>query len=155
MNQLEHIQPLVFNYIVKIPKVYFPYIWKRWNDLSTWNEWDNGLEETMFNDNGINFGKIFQVLPKMGQGPITVCVTSFIDGAHFSTSSHGPIGTFTIGHSLVEKNSQHTESVIEHTICVQPNDYDFFKENIWENLKKNISESVNNLVEITIREQSL
>jgi hypothetical protein len=155
MNQTKQSQPLVFNYTVKIPKAYFPYIWKRWNDLSTWNEWDNSLEQTMFSNNGLILGKTFQVIPKMGQGPVTVCVTSFIDGAHFTTSSHGPVGAFYIGHSLVENNYQHTESVIEHTICVQPNNYDFFKENIWENLKKNISESVNNLVAIATKEQRI
>lgn len=152
MNNLE---PLIFNYIVKIPKEYFPYIWKRWNDLSTWSEWDNGLQETIFNGNSIEFGKTFQVLPKMGQGPVTVCVTSFIHDTHFTTTSHGPVGAFSIGHSLIENNSQYIESLIEHTICVQPSNYEFFKENIWENLKKNISESVNNLVELTTKELNI
>lgn len=155
MNNLETSKSLIFNYTVKIPKEYFPYIWKRWNDLATWNEWDDGLEKTMFIDNGLELGKVFQVLPKMGQGPVTVCVTSFINEVHFTTSSYGPIGTFSIGHSLIDQNSQYPESVIEHTICVQPENYDFFKENIWETLKQNIHESVNNLVAITSKELGL
>ncbi|WP_151828200.1 hypothetical protein [Acinetobacter oleivorans] len=149
------IEALTFSYSINIPKEYFPHIWKHWNDIANWNIWDEGLLETRSDENKIIFGKNIDVHPYGAPNLVTVCVTSFIDEKHFTTSSNTPIGSMSIGHSLIEQNSVHSNSFIEHTICVQPNDYNFFKNNIWENLKQNITQSVNNLVEITKKELSL
>ncbi|AZB89903.1 MULTISPECIES: hypothetical protein [Acinetobacter] len=148
------LKTLTFSYSIKIPKESFPLIWKHWNDITNWSNWDKGLLETQSDGNKIKLGKNINILPYGTPDLVPICVTSFIDEQHFTTTSHTPIGSMSIGHSLIEKSAACPDDRIEHTICAQAHNYDFFKDNIWENLKQNIVQSVNNLVEITQKEMN-
>ena len=144
MINLEN-EVLVFCHSIKISEKHFPKIWKLWSSLGTWSQWDTSLENVEYTTENLYLGKTFKVLPKGADTAIPVIVTSFIQNMHFTTSSFSTLGTLSIGHTIVNDE-------IEHTICIKPTNYHFFKENIWKTLQKNLQSSMDSLVELVKKE---
>ncbi len=145
--------PFVFNYQVEVPSDSVDLIWKKWENLSSWASWDASLEKTWADSDGLHLGKCLDIVPKGGQGPVPVCVTAFIEGVHFTTSSSGPVGLMSIGHTL--RRIEGSESTtLEHTICALPANPEVFQEQIWEHLKRGLRQSVDTLAELATQRQA-
>ncbi|EJB0230108.1 hypothetical protein ACUULL_000018 [Vibrio cholerae] len=145
--------PFVFNYQVDIPSDSLGFIWEKWDELSGWAGWDASLEETRVESDGLQLGKCLEIVPRGGQGPVPVCVTAFIDGVHFTTSSAGPIGMMSIGHTLKQGVGSKI-ATLEHTICALPANPQMFQEHVWEHLKRGVCQSVDTLAKLAIQRQA-
>ena len=143
--------PFVYQYQAPISATAMTLIWQRWCRLSSWQEWDSSLSGTESVDDGLTLGKRFSVLPLHGPGAIAVSVTALIEGLHFTTTSHGPMGLLSFGHTLQPATATEPAKLI-HSVCVQPADAELFAERFWDKFKQDVCESVSTLAAMFVGE---
>lgn len=122
-------------------------VWKRWSELSTWQDWDSSLKGTSSKQDGLELGKQFSVLPKGVDISIPVVVSAYIESKHFTTTSSGPMGMLSFGHTITpHSDGKHVD--IEHTLCALPANPGEFAIGMWARLMNDIDESVGALSQV-------
>jgi hypothetical protein len=152
MSQNESIE-FAFAHRKELPLAAAALVWQRWNQLSSWHDWDQSLSSTEAKSDAIGLGKRFSVVPKMTGKPIPVTVVSSVEGLQFTTASAGPIGLMAFGHTLIIDTVRET-ATLEHSICAVPADAELFRTRMWNSLKADVAASVDALGNLVAKEQA-
>ncbi len=140
-----------FTHSKMLPSFAAARIWQRWSSLSSWRDWDQSLTETQVGSETIAIGQRFCVVPQVTGHPIPVTVASAVEGLHFTTVSVGPMGLMAFGHTLSLDTAAQTVT-LEHSICAVPADKDMFRSLHWDRLKRDVTESVEALGDLVMKE---
>ena len=125
-------------------------MWQARCDFADWPQWHASLKGVEAEENGLELGKRFAVVPKVAPGAIPVSVTVFEAGRHFTTSSVNPLGFLSFGHSVSQCGDTSVANVT-HSICAVPTGEAPIPKPIWVRLKADVIQSVNALAEVVLR----
>jgi hypothetical protein len=145
MSSTESLAARVFEHGMDIPAAVVPAVWQAWCTLSEWQDWDASLRGVEAEANGLSLGKRFAVVTKAAPAPVIVHVTAFEDHRHFTTSSAGPLGLLSFGHTVAPGLQPHLARVT-HSICALPGDGGLLPDAVWARLRSDVVESVIALV---------
>ncbi len=138
------ISSCIFDSRIQLPMSYASKIWQVWCELDGWQRWDISLLGTSALENGLSLGKDFLVIPKSSPNPIAVCVTSFIENIHFTTTAMTHFGLISFNHTLSPTTKQQFIELI-HSVCICTFNDEKCPPLLLNKFKRDISVSVENI----------
>ncbi|QII72330.1 SRPBCC family protein [Apibacter sp. B2966] len=122
-------------------------VWNLWKDVNNWNKWDEGIQSIRLEGNFQKGGKVFMI----GDNPdeIQIEITDVKEEISFSDITKLPFGSIKTHHEIERleggniKLTHKIEAYIEGE-----KENDFFSQNIWPEMQKNLSNAVFNILKL-------
>lgn len=120
-------------------------IWALWVDVNGWSAWDRGVDSSVLHSN-FKQGNRFTLVPK-GAPAVEVTITTVTQGEEFSDEANLPFGTIRSFHRMepigeLVKITHEVEAEIDLE-CAPA-----FLQETWADMQRNISESLNDMIDI-------
>jgi len=122
-----------------------PDIWVIWTDVSAWNTWDHGIEQSKLNGS-FRAGNTFSLTPRGGE-PLEVTLKTVTQGEEFSDEAVLPFGSIRNFHR-VEPLGRKVKLTHEVHAEINEEEAEFFEKNIWPHMQGGLAESVGNIANL-------
>lgn len=120
-------------------------IWALWVDVNGWSAWDRGVESALLHSN-FKQGNRFTLVPK-GAEAVEVTIKTVTQGDEFSDEANLPFGTIRTFHRM-EPFGELVKVTHEVEAEVDLDHAPAFSQQLWADMQRNVSESLNDMIDI-------
>lgn len=126
-------------------------VWKVWEDVPNWPQWDHNFQETNLVGPFAIDSKIV-LLHRKSSHPTILRICNIVQNKIFDTESELPFGKVTVKREITQIEGG---VKITHTFCLEPRDEEMrkmFNEKIAPDVREAFSEAVKNISELAIKQ---